>query len=278
MSLVAAVLGVATATGKPVVKQPGIDVAGVERLEHRPLLVMHAGGPRWTPCADVKEPHQLIFTHGRFVLYEDGLLVFTRTTDTSCAEMEAHIGHERAVSLVDRIFGAGFDEIPRVSEAACSDAPGVSIQARRGVLWHRVAVEGLDRFGTSTCKARDPVDPRFTLLLHELTHFDTEGAVPFAPREVAIGLWSAEPYGDLAKRAVPWPAGLPRPDIPEGAKEVRQFYDPAFGPIAESAVTPFGNSFVVLDGKTWAYGYQADVLPEHDYLDRLFRVLEWQRP
>lgn len=272
MSLVAALLGLATSTGLPRVKQPtlSVEVDGLDALEHRPLLVMGAGGPFSRPCEDVHEASQLAFTRGRFALYDDGLVIFTRTTAASCAEVEAHVGPGRAKALVDSIFDAGFADVAPVSEANCSDAPGVFIEARRGATWHRAAVEGLDRFGTHTCRSYDPTDPTFIVVLRALTFFDAADAVPWVPREVAIGLWPSEPYPpDLVRRAVPWPAGLPPPKIVPGARRVVQYYDSSVLAAAQSAISPLGNSFVVLDGKTWAYGCEQDVLPEHEYLERV---------
>jgi hypothetical protein len=135
-------------------------------------------------------------------------------------------------------------------------------------------LHGVNRFGDPACETEDP-DPNFVAVLRRLTAFDVPGAVPWVPREIGIELESAAHYPpEYAMRAVAWPPELPAPEPPKGTTRSFRTYDGSFAVHARRLVSPFGNSFVLLNGTAWAYHYREDLLPEHGYLERVFKALD----
>jgi hypothetical protein len=90
-----------------------VEVPGPEHETRKPLLVMGTGGQSSYDCSQ-EIPAVLDSTRGRFILYEDGFVIFTYTGPTRCEERQANLSPGEAKALVDRFLGWGFASLPFV--------------------------------------------------------------------------------------------------------------------------------------------------------------------
>lgn len=254
-----------------------VEVPGLEKEARKPLLVMGAGGHSSYDCTQ-EVPDAIERTAGRFVLYEDGFVIFTHTALSRCEERQAKLAPADAKAMVDRFLGWGFGALPFVHYSSShSHGSGASIMIREGAVWHRATMGGVTRFGEPYGR-EEPANPVFLAILASLARFDPPGSVPWVPEEFQLWLGPPDRYPTWSGSPTqPWPAALPKPQIGAGVRETTPIFGVRDLAAAQSVSYPqWGPAIVELNGERWGYGRPNPVEPAHAYIETVRRALDEQ--
>jgi hypothetical protein len=252
-----------------------VEVAGLEHESRKPLLVMGAGGQSSYGCEHANA-ELLDRTGGRFILYEDGFVVFTHTRSSHCEERQAKLSAADARAMVDRFLGWGFASLPyRHYASSHTHSSGASIMIREGTVWRCARMGGVTRFGEPYDYPEEPPHPVFLAILAELAWFDPPGSAPWAAEE--FRLWLGPPDRFPAANGLPtqpWPTALPKPRLAAGQREATPIFAMTDLLAAQSVTFPqWGPAIVELEGRRWGYGHPFPVEPAHKYIESVERAI-----
>jgi hypothetical protein len=254
------------------------EVPGLDGLAHRPLLVMGSGGNGSYDCVPGLPRELVPNTRGLFALYEDGDVIYTRTTADGCEVVEAHLPPATVPARLAAIIDDDAITLPHVRYVwAHPHAPGASILWRRGTVWHRARASGVTRFGDVISGEERP-DPAFLRALRAMATFEAAGAERWQPREIGIWLSPGAYYGPELQHPVPWPSSVPEPALPLSSELPNVFVDAKHAPALRALFRDAQMVFVVLGGTSWRLNLFDDVLPAHGYLASVNRALDRLEP
>jgi hypothetical protein len=252
-------------------------VPGLETLGRRPLLVMRSGGFRTYPCVQGVPSDLMSWTDGLFALYEDGDVIYTRSSASGCEYVEAQLPPATVPARLAAILDDAALSLPSMRRVwDHSHAPGASIEWRTGATWHRARASGVTRFGEVLGDDERP-DPQFLHALRAMSSFEAEGAAHWKPREVGVWLSSGASYA-LDQRVDPWPPSVPEPALPLRSEIPNAYFDAKHTPTLRALFEHREMCFVSLGGSRLRLHVFEDVLPEHAYLRDVERALDRAEP